>query len=418
MLKRSQKWGICALPALILVLFFAGCETGTEGGVSYDELQKAIESTPFVNTDPGLSSLDNALAYISKWVWQYEVNETDRRLYFNNYYITFTPTRFSFSANIAGIPTGSYPYTLTKDGDSHILKIADWTQGIPGGALTAIARITYDPDKLTLVFTNPTEDDDYWSVEGDTFLPDLTEYYTSSSFASAAYVYTESNIPASAENKVGTISFNASGALVTSDASEVFDSALNNKSGVAWAVVGKDRKLIVSSYSEAGSISVDPEKPLITLGGKQFAQRIALCGFICTYYAVDCCPYINGNWEAVDANDNPLTGNDAAYFTIQAGAGWLRLKKSTDDDSAVNTGVYGAGLAGLSASANNPAYGIAVNDNLTIYDQATHLPLLTFGDLASVDSQGEGITATNPNPRIITFTPAGKSAVVRLKKLP
>jgi hypothetical protein len=415
MYKKSQKWGICAL--LALILFSTGCETGTEGGVSYDDLQKAIGNTPFVNTDPGLSSLDNALAYVSKWVWQYEVSETDRRLYFNNYYVTFTPTRFSFSANIAGIPKGSYPYTLTKDGDGHILKIADWTQGVPGGALTAIAKIIYDPDKLTLVFTNPTEDDDYWSAEGDTFLPDLTEYYTSSSFASAAYVYTEDNIPASAANRVGIISFNTSGSLVTSDASEVFDSALNNKSaGVVWAVVGKDRKLIVSSYSEVGSISVDPENPFITLGNKQFAQRIALCGFICTYYAVDCCPYINGYWVAVDESNNTLTGDNAAYFTIQAGAGWLRLKKSADDTGAVDTEVYGAGLASLSATANNPAYGVAVNDNLTIYDQATHLPLLTFVDLASVDSMGEGITATNPNPRTITFIPAGKTAEVRLKK--
>jgi hypothetical protein len=417
MLKRSQKWGTWAL--LALVLAFAGCETGTEGGVSYDELQDAIVNTPFVNTDPGLSSLDNALAYISKWVWQYEVSETDRRLYFNNYYVTFTPTRFSFSANIVGIPQGSYPYTLTKDGDSHILKIADWTQGIPGGALTAIARITYDPDKLTLAFANPTDEDDYWSVEGDTFLPDLTEYYASSSFTSSAYVYTESNIPTSAANKVGSISFNVSGSLVTSDASDVFDSALNNKSaGVAWAVVGKDRRLIVGSYSDAGSISVDPEKPFITLGNRKFAERIGFCGFVCTYYAVDCCPYINGNWAAVDASNNVLTGDDAAYFTIQAGAGWLRLQKSADDDGAVSAGVYGTGLAGLSATANNPVYGVAVADgNLTLYDQATHLPLLTFVDLASVDSQGAGITATTPNPRIITFTPAGKTAELRLKKL-
>jgi hypothetical protein len=135
------------------------------------------------------------------------------------------------------------------------------------------------------------------------------------------------------------------------------------------------------------------------------------------YTAVDCCPYINGNWVAVDEQNEPLTGDNAAYFTIFANAGYFRLQKSADDSGAVDTGVYGAGLVGLSATDNNPAYGVAVADGLMIYDQATHLPLLTFVDLASVDSQGEGITATNPNPRIITFTSAGKTAVVRLKKL-
>jgi hypothetical protein len=246
----------------------------------------------------------------------------------------------------------------------------------------------------------------------------LTAYYAASSFVSSAYVYVENNIPSSAANKVGTISFNTAGSLVTTDASEVFDTALNNKSGgVAWAVVGKERKLLVSSYSEVGAVSVDPEKPFITLGNKKFAQRIALCGFICTYYAVDCCPYINGNWVAVNEQNVPLAGANAAYFTIAANVGYFRLKKSADDEGAVDAGVYGAGLAGLSATENNPAYGIAVDDNLTIYDQATHLPLLTFDDLESVDSQGEGITSTTPNPRIITFKPAGKTAVIRLKKL-
>jgi hypothetical protein len=255
-------------------------------------------------------------------------------------------------------------------------------------------------------------------VEGDTFLPDLTEYYATSSFVSSAYVYVENNIPASAANKVGTISFNTTGNLVTTDASEVFDTALNNKSGgVAWAVVGKERKLLANSYSEIGVVSVDPEKPLITLGDKQFAQRIALCGFICTYYGVDCCPYINGNWDAVNESDAVLTGTDAAYFTIAANQGWFKLQKSTEDNGPVDAAVYGAGLAGLSADSNNPAYGIAIDENnLTIYDQTTHQPLLTFVDLASVDSQGEGITAITPNPRIITFKPAGKDTVIRLKK--
>jgi hypothetical protein len=416
MLKRVKNAGAYVL--LVLVLSFTGCETGTGGNVSYEDLQEAIENTPFVNTNPSLNSLDNALSYVSKWIWQYEISETDRRLYFNNYYVVFSPTLFSVSANFAGIPKGNYPYTLTRDEDGHILKIADWTQDAPGGELRAIARITYDPANLTLVFTNPSEDDDYWSVEGDTFLPDLTEYYAGSSFVSNAYVYIENDIPTSAADKVGTISFNTSGGLVTSDASGVFDTALNNKSsGVTWAVVGKERKLIVSSYSEAGSISVDSEKPFITLGNKKFAQRIALCGFICTYYAVDCCPYINGDWVAVDEQNNPLTGANAAYFTIAANAGWLKLKRSAANTGAVDSAVYGTGLAGLSATINNPAYGIAVDDNLTIYDQATHLPLLTFDDLKSVDSQGEGISADYPNPRIITFTPAGKTAVVRLKKL-
>jgi hypothetical protein len=416
MQKKSQKWGAVALLALALV--FAGCENAT-GGVSYEEVQEAIGNMPFVNTDPGLRTLDDALAYVSKWVWRYDVSETDQRLYFNNYYVTFTPTRFSFSANIVGIPAGSYPYTLARDGDDYILKIADWTQGVPGGSLKAIARIAYDPDNLTMVFTNPSDDDEYdWSVEGDTFLPDLTEYYASSSFASSSYVYTEDNIPATAANKVGPISFNASGSLVTTNASEVFATAVNNKpDGIAWAVVGKDRKLIGGSFTDMGSLSVDPEKPLITIGDKKFAQRIALCGFICSYYEVDCCPYINGNWLAVDADNEPLAGANAAYFTIQAGAGWMRLKKASDDESAVDTDVYGAGLAGLSATANNAAYGINITDDLTIYDPATNLPLLTFVNLDDVDSQKEGNTSTNPNPRIITFRPAGKTTDIRLKKL-
>jgi hypothetical protein len=412
--------GAAVIALLALVLVFAGCESGTAGGVSYEEVQEAIGNTPFVNTDPGLRTLNDALAYVSKWVWEYEVSATDRRLYFNNYYVTFTPTRFSFSANFAGIPKGSYPYTLTEDGDGYRLEIADWTQGVPGGGLTAIAKIAYDPEKLTLVFENPSDEDDYWSVEGDTFHPDLTEYYASSSLASSSFTFIENSIPATAANRAGTISFNTAGSLVTSNASEVFiDAAVNNKpNGIAWAVVGRERKLVAGSYSELGALSVDTENPLVAIGGKQFAQRIGLCGFICDYYAVDCCPYINGNWVAVDESNDPLAGDNAAYFTIAANAGWLRLKKSADDDSAVAASVYGTGLAGLSATENNPAYGIVVgNGNLAIYDQATNLPLLTFGDLASVDSQGEGITATTPNPRIITFTPAGKTATVRLKKL-
>jgi predicted small secreted protein len=416
MQKKSQKWGALALVALALV--FAGCEN-TTGGVSSEEVQQAIGNMPFVNTDPGLRTLDDALAYVSKWVWRYDVDETDQRLYFNNYYVTFTPTRFSFSTNLIGIPAGSYPYTLVKDGDGYILKIADWTLGVPGDSLTSIARIVYDPEKLTLVFTNPTDDDEYdWSVDGDTFLPDLTEYYASSSFVSASYTYLENNTPVTTANKVGTISF-IGGNLVTSDASEVFTAtAVNNKpNGIAWAVVGKDRKLIGGTFTDMGNLSVDPEKPLVTIGTQKFAQRIGLCGFICSYYEVDCCPYINGNWVAVDASNNVLTGSDAAYFTIQAGAGWMKAKKTADDDSALETGVYGAGLAGIGFDKNYPAYGIVVDDKLMIYDQATNQPLLTFDDLASVDSQGEGITATTPNPRIITFKPAGKTTTIRLKKL-
>jgi hypothetical protein len=218
------------------------------------------------------------------------------------------------------------------------------------GALTAIAKIVYDPDKLILVFANPTEDDDYWSVEGDTFLPDLTEYYASSSFTSASYVYIENNIPTTAENKVGTISFNTAGSMVTSNASDVFNATVNNRNEMPWAVVGKDRKLIGQSYTDMGNLSVDPDKPLITLGNKKFAQSIGLCGFICSYYEVDCCPYINGNWVAVDANNNALADSNAAYFTIQAGAGWLRLKKSAEDAGAGSYFLASSGSGSASAS--------------------------------------------------------------------
>jgi hypothetical protein len=363
--------------------------------------------------------LDDALVYVSKWVWRYDIDETNQRLYPNNYYITFTPTRFSFSANFAGIPKGNYPYTLTRDEAGYVLKIADWTQGAPGGALKAIANIVYDPDNLTLVFTNPSDDEDYWSVEGDTFFPDITEYYASTSFVSSSYVYTENNIPTTTVNKVAVISF-TDGKMVTSNASEVFSTTMNNKSGssaLAWAVVGKERKLIVGTYNEIGSLSVDPEKPYITLGDKKFAQRIGLCSFICDEYGVDCCPYINGAWTAVESNsDTALSSDNAAYFTIAANQGWIKLQKASNDTDPVDSGVYGAGLAGLSADDNNPAYGIALTGDLTIYDQASNLPLLTFVNIEDVDSQKPGNTNSNPNPRHITFTPAGKDTVIRLKK--
>jgi hypothetical protein len=393
-------------------------QTAIGNAVGQTPVQQPPGDTPFVNTDPGLSTLDNALAYVSKWVLRYDVSETDKRLYFNTYYVTFTPTRFSFSANFEGIPAGSYPYTLTRDGDGYILKIADWTQGVPGGALTAIARVVYNPANLTLVFTNPPGTDAYgWSVEGDTFLPDLTEYYASSSFVSSSYVYIENNVPAAAANKQGTISFNAEGKLLTSDASDVFAAAVNNKpTGIDWAVVGKDRKFVAGTFTDLGNLSVDSAKPVITLGGKKFAQRIALCGFICSYYEVDCCPYINGNWTAVDGNNDPLTGTGEAYFTIQAGAGYLKLKTTSGagDTFVVDSGVYGAGLAGLDYTKNYPAYGIDVTGDLTVYDQGTNLPLLTFVNLEDVDSQKPGNSELTT--RFITFKPAGKDAVIRLKK--
>jgi hypothetical protein len=396
-------------------------------GCSSDSDNDTHSPVDFVTSDPGLRSLDDALSYVSKWVLRYDVSDTDQRLYFNNYYVTFTPTHFSFSSNFEGIAKGSYPYSLTRDGDGYILKIADWSQSAPGSPLKAIARIVYNPDNMTLVFTNPPDSDEYdWSVDGDTFLPDLTEYYAESSFASNSYVYIENNIPATAANKTAVISFASDGKLVTSDASDVFtDTTVNNKpSGIAWAVVGKERKLIAASYTDMGSLTLDTEKPLITLGGKQFAQRIALCGFICDYYNVDCCPYINGNWVAVDGSNNLLTSSDAAYFTIYANQGWL---KATDTSSAttvngIDSGVYGAGLASLpysnvSTNDRTAAYGIAVTDDLTIYAPGSNLPLLTFVNLEDVDSQKEGNTASLPNPRIITFTPAGSAAVIRLKKL-
>jgi hypothetical protein len=236
-------------------------------------------------------------------------------------------------------------------------------------------------------------------------------------------VYIENNIPTTAINKTGTISF-SSGNLVTSDASEVFASTVNNKSGgIPWWVIGKERKFIAStSYTDMGTLTLDPEKPMITVGDKKFAQRLALCGFICTYYAVDCCPYINGDWVAVDESNIALADNRQAYFTIYANQGWLKIKKAAADDGIVDTSVYGDGLASLVYDASNAgrktAYGIALTDDLTIYAQESNLPLLKFNYLEDVDSQKEGNTASLPNPRIITLTPVKEgAAVIRLKKL-
>jgi hypothetical protein len=424
MLKKSLKWGAIALLAAVLV--FVGCENSI--GISEDDLDDAIEKagqdyqkvddpTPFITTDPGLGTLDSALAYISKWVWYYK----DAGRAHPPYYLTLTPTRFSFSSAFAGIPKGAYPYTLTKDGDGYVLKIADWSSSTPGAALKPIAKIVYDPEQLTMVFTNASDDDDYWDVDGDTFLPDLTEYYAATGFVSSSYVYIENNVPATGANKIANISF-VSGNLATTDASEVFtNTAVNNKpGGIVWWVIGKERKFIAStSYVDMGTITLDPEKPIITLGDKKFAQRLALCGFICTYYAVDCCPYINGNWVAVDDLNADLIDSRKAYITIQAGAGWLKIKKASSDDDTVDPDVYGAGLAGLVfGSGNVSAYGISVTDDLTIYAPESNLPLLKFNNLEDVDSQKPGNTSSLPNPRIITLTPAKAGAsVIRLKKL-
>jgi hypothetical protein len=193
---------------------------------------------------------------------------------------------------------------------------------------------------------------------------------------------------------------------------------VNNKpAGIPWAVVGKDRKFIAGTYTDMGNLSLDPVKPVITIGTKRFAQRIGLCGFICSYYEVDCCPYINGNWMAVDTDGNPLAGSGEAYFLIQAGAGYMRLKtaSSAGETSAVDSTVYGNGLAGLDYTGNYPAYGIDVTGDLTIYDQATNRPLLTFVNLEDVDSQKAGNSTLTT--RFITFTPAGKTETIRLKKM-
>jgi hypothetical protein len=416
MFKKSHLGGMLA----VFLVIFMGCENATDG-VTQDELEQATMAAEFTSSNPSLPTLDKALTYFSKWVRTGQ-GDTERTIL--SYYVNFTPSRFGVSSAFAGIPKGSYPYSLTRDGDGYILKIAAWFNSDPGAAdsLKPVARIAYDPDKLTLVFNNYSDDDADidWGVDGSTFSPDLTEYYTATDFVSSTWVSLSGNIPDSAANRQGTISF-SSGNMVTSNASEVFTStAVNNKStGITWAVIGKERKLIASSSSvDLGTLTLEPEKGTITLGGQKFAQTIALCGFICSYYEVDCCPYINGNWAAIDEEGEVYVDDSKqANFYIMAGQGYMKVTKTKDGTDAVDSSVYGEGLASINTETAK-AYGIAVADGLAIYAPGSNLPLLTFNNLEDVDSQKVGNSATTPNPRIITLTPAKAGAsVIRLKKL-
>ena len=404
MIRKSLIAGMLCLGAIFIL--FTGCENGA--GVTADELKQAVTESQntFVNTDPRVDTLDKALAYFSKWMVS-SIDGFDQILLYQS--VSFSPTLFSVDyLDFGALAPGKYAYRLVKDGSSCLLSVADWLQYAPSdpAALRPAARISYNAEKMEMTFTNvPGGPFQVWGDEGTVFAPDMTPYFESAGIKTSKWIHvTSADVPQSEAGYRADISFNTEGAIVTSDASQVFQAAVNNKVNTWWGIIGRERKLIVGTAGvDLGTVNFNPGKNL-TVGNKKFANAIDPCGYICSYRNVDCCPVINGTWAVTDGNGVVNTANPA-YIVISGAARVWKANNEKGGTGAVNVPAYGAGLASITAADN--IFWVSGSAGTMMYSSA-YQPLFELVDVSELLDQYK-----------ITIKPAvsGASNIVLQKQL-
>ncbi|MDR2479883.1 MAG: hypothetical protein LBD48_11300 [Treponema sp.] len=351
MLKKSLILGmLCAAAAFVL---FTGCEN--TAGVTNGDVKKAVEESKkdFVNTDPKVETLDKALTYFSKWMVSSIDGIEQVRLYQS---VSFTPALFSVDyLDFGDLVEGKYAYKLAKDGAAYLLSVADWLNYAPNDpeSLKPAARISYDPVKMEITFANVSGSPfQVWGDEGTVFAPDMTPYFEAAGIKASKWIHVSAaDVPQAAAGYKADISFDADGAIITSDANQVFPTALNNKTNTWWGIIGKERKLIIGTGgADLGTVNFSPGKNL-KIGDKKYANAINPCGYICDYRGVDCCPTINGTWAVTDGGGTVDTANPA-YIAISGGARSWKANASRGGSDQVSDTAYGEGLASITAANN------------------------------------------------------------------